>query len=101
MTEVNVDEPWAIRNALAKLEEARDRYTRTEPEREKTIRLAMEYAIQVVKGINLIPEPVPPDPKAEADRAVRRFCDELGYAFENLGHAFHEIADGVIPERRD
>jgi hypothetical protein len=100
MTEVNVDEPWAIRNALAQLEEARDR-TGGEPERRKTIRLAMEYAIEVVKGINSISEPQPPDPKAEADRAVRRFCDELGYAFESLGHAFHEIADGVIPERRD
>jgi hypothetical protein len=100
MTDVNLDEPWAIRNALAKLEEERDR-TGGEPERRNTIRLAMEYAIQVVKGINLIPEPVPPDPEREADRAIRGFCDELGYAFENLGHAFHEIADGVIPERRD
>lgn len=90
-----MDEPWAIRNALAKLEESRDRADG------KSDRLAMEYAIQVVKGINLIPEPVPPDPEREADRAIRGFCDELGYAFENLGRAFHEIADGVIPERRD
>ena len=91
-------EPWPIANAIACLKETRDRKS-GDPERDKTVELAMEYAIEVVKGINSMREPQPPDPAEEARRAVRQFARELGDAFRNLGEAFDDIADGRIPER--
>ena len=91
-------EPWPIANAIACLEETRDRKS-GDLERDKTVELAMEYAIEVVKGINSLREPQPPDPAEEARRAVRQFARELGDAFRNLGDAFDDIADGRIPER--
>ena len=93
-------EPWPIANAIASLEEVCDREDgSSDPQRSETIRLAMNYAIEVVKGINTIREPQPPDPAEEARRAVRAFCRELGDALENLGRAMSDIADGCIPER--
>jgi hypothetical protein len=95
-------EPWPIANAIAALEEARDREgAGSDPQRSETIRLAMDYAIEVVKGINTIREPQPPDPAGEARRAVRAFCGELGDALENFGRAMRDIADGCIPEGKD
>jgi hypothetical protein len=93
-------EPWPIANAIAALEEARDRESHTDVTgRAETIRLAMNYAIEVVRGINQIREPQPPDPAEEARRAVRQFAREVGNALENFGRAMHDIADGCIPER--
>lgn len=90
-------EKWPIRNALACLRETRDR-EKGDDERSRAVQLSMEYAIEVVKGINSLREPQPPDPAEEARRAVRTFCGELGDAFENFGRAMHDIADGHIPE---
>ena len=54
-------EPWPIANAIASLEEVCDREDgSSDPQRSETIRLAMNYAIEVVKGINTIREPQPP-----------------------------------------
>jgi transcriptional regulator with XRE-family HTH domain len=94
----SAQEPWPISNAIACLKEVRDR-EKGDDERGETVRLSMEYAIATVRGINQIRAPQPPDPAAEADRAVRRFCRDLGDAFENLGRAFADIADGDIPDR--
>jgi hypothetical protein len=95
-------EPWPIANAIAALEEMRDRDDgREDAQRRETIRLAMDYAISVVRGISELREPQPPDPAGEARRAVRAFCGELGDALENLGRAMNDIADARIPEWRD
>jgi len=91
-------EPWPIANAIGCLKEVRDRET-DGSERAETVRLAMDYAIEVVRSINALREPQPPDPAEEARRAVRKFCGELGNALENLGCAMNDIADGCIPER--
>ena len=101
MTETpQAPEPWPIANAIAALEEACDRENPAEdPQRAETIRLAMDYAIEVVRGINQIREPQPPDPAGEARRAVRQFARAVGDAFRDLGAAFDDIADGRIPER--
>ena len=99
MTETSHEpEPWPIANAIGCLKEVRDRKSGDE-ERDRTVELAMEYAIEVVRSINRLREPQPPDPAEEARRAVRAFCGELGDAFDNLGRAMRDIADGCIPER--
>ena len=99
MTETpQTPEPWPIANAIGCLKEVRDRKSGDE-ERDRTVELAMEYAIEVVRSINKLREPQPPDPAEEARRAVRTFCGELGDAFDNLGRAMRDIADGCIPER--
>jgi hypothetical protein len=97
---MNEKESWPIANAIACLKEVRDREN-DGSERAETVRLSMEYAIEVVRGINSIREPQPPDPAEETRRAVREFCRELAQAFGNLGSAFEDIADGVIPDRED
>lgn len=97
---VRESEPWPIANAIACLKEVRDREA-GDDERAETVRLSMEYAIEVVKGINSKREPQPPDPAEEARRAVRRFCGDLALAFEGLARGFESIADGEIPDRED
>jgi hypothetical protein len=93
-------EPWPIANAVACLKEVRDREA-GDDERAEAVRLSMEYAIEVVKGINSMREPQPPDPAEEARRAVRQFCGDLAMAFENLARGFEMIANGEIPDRED
>lgn len=71
-----LDAPWPIRNAIACLEEVRDReQTRLDAgqddDRAQTIVLAMEYAIETVKGINTMRQPAPPPLKAELRRTAR------------------------------
>ena len=94
MTETS-QEPWPIANAIASLEEVRDREagSNADPGRAETIRLAMNYAIEVVRSINELRPPQPPDPAEEARRAVRAFCRDLGDALENLGRAMSDIAE--------
>lgn len=86
-------EPWPIANAIACLKEVRDR-EQDGSERAETIRLAMEYAIETVKGINKLRPPQPPDPAEEAAKAVRMFCRDLAMAFASLADSFERIADG-------
>jgi hypothetical protein len=95
------NEPWPIANAIACLEEVRDRESgsNADPARAETVRLTIDYAIEVVKALNTMREPQPPDPAEEARKAVRKFAGELGQAIENLGLAMQDIADGNIPER--
>ena len=91
-------EPWPIANAIAALKDVRDRERSRDDEHAETVRHAMDYAIEVVKGINTIREPQPPDPADVARKAVRQFCREMADAMQNLGSAMHDIADGYIPE---
>lgn len=97
----SAEEPWPISNAIACLKDVRDREAGPggDPDRAETIRLAMDYAIETVRGINKMRAPQAPDPAAEARRAVRQFCRDLGDAFTSLGTAFDDIACGVIPDR--
>lgn len=89
-------EPWPIANAISCLKEARDRKC-GDTERERTIKAAMNYAIEVVKSINSLREPQPPSPEELSRRAVRTFCKELGLAVENLGRAFQDVASEDMP----
>lgn len=98
--EARETEPWPIANAIACLKEVRDREAGDDAHAE-TVRLSMEYAIEVVKGINSMREPQPPDPAEEARRAVRRFCGDLALAFEGLARGFEDVANGEIPDRED
>lgn len=93
VTESTPEMPWPISNAIACLKEVRDR-EQDGSERAETIRLAMEYAIETVKGINSLRPPQPPDPAREAQKAVRAFCRDLGEAFRSLADGFERIADG-------
>jgi hypothetical protein len=90
-------EPWPISNAIACLKEVRDREN-DGSEHAETVRLAMDYAIEVVRSINKLREPQPPDPREEARKAVREFCRSLAGDFQNLGYALERIADGDIPD---
>jgi len=92
-------EPWPIANAIAALEDVRNREGGSS-DREAAVRASMEYAIAVVRSINTLKEPQPPDPAEEARRAVQEFCQQLGIAFDGLAQAFYGIAAGEIPERR-
>jgi hypothetical protein len=94
------NEPWPIANAIACLKEVRDRES-SDDARGEAVRLSMEYAIEVVKGINSMREPQSPDPAQEAQRAVRKFCGDLAMAFEGLARGFEDIASGEIPDRED
>lgn len=54
--ETNLDKPWAIRNAIASLEETKRRCD-SDSEGDRIIRAAMDYAVEVIKGINTIEPP--------------------------------------------
>jgi hypothetical protein len=93
MGAVNLSEPWPIKNAIACLKEVRERES-DQTEHGKTVQASMNYAIEVVKGINSMKEPEPPDPQLIAKMAVREFCRGLADQFELLGQRFAAIADG-------
>lgn len=90
-------EPWPIANALGCLRETRDR-EKGDDERSLAVQLSMEYAIEVVKGINSLREPQPPDPAEMARKAVRAFAGDIADALDNLASRMRDIADGYIPE---
>ncbi len=52
-----VEEPWPITNAIACLKDTMERETGVDDERSETIRLTLEYAIEVVKSINELRPP--------------------------------------------
>jgi hypothetical protein len=96
-TAAEQQEPWPIANALACLRETRDRDSRSDdPARNETIKLAMNYAIEVVKGINSIRDPRMSASLA-ADRAVREFARNVGRALQDLGQRFEDIGNGEQP----
>ena len=86
--------PWPVANAIAKLEEVRDHYGDNDPVKQKTVQLSMDYAIEVVKAINIHRPPQPPDPAKVARQGVRQFCRNLADAFEALAESMRDIADG-------
>jgi ATP-dependent Clp protease ATP-binding subunit ClpA len=107
VTVVSEEEPWPIARALSALRELRHRAAQSakadwadsaEVEKQAAIVGAMDYALGVVKTINSVREPQPPDPAEQARRAVREFSRELASTFENLARGFEAIASGKIPE---
>ena len=102
MTQPN-DIPWPIENALGKLQETRDSFENSNlrwysAEYSRGVFNAMNLAIEVVKGINTIREPQPPDPVREAEKAFRKLCMSFGESLEAFGLAMQDIGDGVIPD---
>jgi hypothetical protein len=100
------DEPWPIANAIACLKEVRDREGKVRPGEEgdekaqvhaETLRLGMDYAIEVVRSINSLNPPVEPSQEEILQRAMRGLCKELGTAFENFGLALKDFAESDYP----
>lgn len=96
---------WAVGNALAILESARDRHISMVPEDDSKAAVndgiinALNLGISVVKGINEHTPPQPVPPEVVAHRAVSKFANELADAFENLAGNLRRVDEWDWPER--
>jgi hypothetical protein len=98
------DEPWPIANALEALKEMRSGADRTlskqaserttpDPVRDAYqdgVDKAMDYAIEVVKGINEVRPPTPPTEEQIAAKAFRTLRHSLADAFREFADALED-----------
>lgn len=98
VTEVAGDGKWPIRNALLCLREDMARTKDAADDYHHGVHMALAYAVEVIKGINSMKEPEPPDPAKAAGRAMRQYYAQMADAADTLAAELRVIAGGDIPD---